>query len=176
MDIRQSLPMSFIFWSSKSICGGGGGGGGGVRTGMKQFPNACQHWIIFSASTESQGVITKKHHNPRRPHTVFTPHFIDEFSGHQLTPRPICIFWGVDSTAGCSDGCTSWGLQGVNLEKMKIPENMLWAAALWEDAFFSEHAPHLAHDGQACAKGLAEGTNFGRRCCIGAGELVHYVP
>ena len=59
---------------------------------------------------------------------------------------------------------------------MESPEKMLWAAALWDDVFFPEHAPHHAHDGQACAECLAEGTNFGRRCCIGAGELVHDVP
>ena len=53
---------------------------------------------------------------------------------------------------------------------------MFWVAALWEDVIFPEHAPHLAHNEQACAKGLAEGTNFGRRCCVGAGELVHDVP
>jgi hypothetical protein len=51
--------------------------------------------------------------------------------------------------------------QGVNLEEMKCPKKMFWAAALWEDVFFPEHAPQLAHDEHACAKGLAEGTNFG---------------
>jgi hypothetical protein len=35
MDIRQSLPMSFIFRSSKLICGVGSGGSRGERMGMK---------------------------------------------------------------------------------------------------------------------------------------------
>ncbi len=73
--------------------------------------------------------------------------------------------------------CPWPGIRGsTNLEKMKSPKKMFWVAALWEDVFFPEHSPHLAHDEQACAKGLAEGTNFGRRCCVGAGELVYDVP
>ena len=36
MDIRQSLPMWFIFRSSKSISGVGGGGGRGVRTDIEK--------------------------------------------------------------------------------------------------------------------------------------------
>jgi len=58
---------------------------------------------------------------------------------------------------------------------MKSPKEMFWAAAFWEDVFFPEHAPHLAHDEQACAKGHTEGMNFGRRCCVGVGELFHDV-
>jgi hypothetical protein len=53
---------------------------------------------------------------------------------------------------------------------------MFRAAALWEDIFFQEHAPHLAHDEQGCAECLMEGTNFRRCCCVRAtGELVHGV-
>ena len=54
-----------------------------------------------------------------------------------------CVF-------GSSNGRTSWGLRGVNLEEMKSPKEMFWAAAFWEDVFFPEHAPHLDHNGQAC--------------------------
>ncbi len=53
---------------------------------------------------------------------------------------------------------------------------MLWAATLWEEVFFPEHEPHLAYDGQAHAKGLAEGANFGQRCCVWAWKFVHDIP
>ena len=92
-------------------------------------------------------------------------------------PDPLVVGLQVDGAVRCLDGRTSRGLQGVNLEEMKCPKKIFWAAALWEDVFFQEHAPHLAHDEQACAECLMEGTNFGRRCCVGApGELVHDVP
>ena len=69
----------------------------------------------------------------------------------------------INGVTGRANGRTARGLQGVNLEEMKSPKKMLWAAALWEEVFFPEH---YAYNGQACAKDLAEGANFGRRCCI----------
>ena len=127
-------------------------------------------------SAESHSIITTKHHNPRHPHTVTTHHSIDKFrNGVDERPDPFSVCLRVHSAAGCSDGRTCRGLQGVNLEEMKSPKKKFWAAAPWEEVFFPEHAPHLAHDEQACAKGHAEGMNFGRRCSVGAGELVHDV-
>jgi hypothetical protein len=41
------------------------------------------------------------------------------------------------------------GPAGVNLEKMNSQKKILWAATLWVDVFFPEHAPHLDHNGQA---------------------------
>ena len=68
------------------------------------------------------------------------------------------------------------GPAGGKPRENEEPKEVFWVAALWEDVFFPEHAPHLAHNDQACAKGLAESTNFGRRCRVGAGELVYDVP
>jgi hypothetical protein len=82
----------------------------------------------------------------------------------------------IDGAAGRSDGRTARGLYGVNLEEMKSPKQMLWATALWEEVFFPEHVPHLANNGQARAKGLAEGANFGQCCCVWAWKLVHDIP
>ena len=102
------------------------------------------------------------------PTCDFTHHIVDKFrDGVDERPDPLAVGLWVDGATRCSDGRTSRGLQGVSLEKMKCPKKMFWAATLWEDVFFQEHAPHLAHDEQACAKCLTEGTNFGRRCCVG---------
>ena len=77
-------------------------------------------------------------------------------------PDPFPVGLQIDGASGRADGRTPRrGLQGVNNEEIKSPMQMLWSAALWEEVFFPEHEPHLAHDGQAHAKGLTEGANFG---------------
>jgi len=62
---------------------------------------------------------------------VITHHFINKFrNGVDERPDSFVVYLRVDGAAGCSDGRTSRGLQGVNLEKMKSPKKMFWAAAL----------------------------------------------
>ena len=75
------------------------------------------------------------------PTCDFTHHIVEKFrDGVDERPDPLAVGLRVDGTARCSDGRTSRGLQGVNLEEMKCPKKMFWGAALWEDVFFQEHA------------------------------------
>jgi hypothetical protein len=93
------------------------------------------------------------------PTCDFTHHIVNKFrDGVYEHPDPLAVGLRVDGAARCFDGRTSRGLQGVNLEEVKCPEKMFWAAALWEEIFFQEHAPHLAHDEQASAECLTEGS------------------
>ena len=110
----------------------------------------------------------------RSPHVILLTTLSTSSASIYEHPDPLAVGLRVDGTTRCSDGRTSRGLQGVNLEEMKCLEKMFWAAALEEDVFFQEHDPHLAHDNQACAECLTEGANFSQRCCVGVpGELVH---
>ena len=92
----------------------------------------------------------------------------------QCRPRPIVdpflVHLWINGAIRRANG-PSWGLQGVDLEKMTSPKQMLCAVALWQEVFFPEHALHFAYDGQACE----EHTSLGQTCCVGAGELVHDV-
>ena len=108
---------------------------------------------------------------------VITHHYVHQLGdGLDVGPYPFLVGLWINAATGHTNGHTPWGLQGVNLEEMKSSKQMLWVAILWEGVFFPEHEPHLARNEQARAKGLVEGTNLGRRCCVWAWELVHDVP